>query len=140
MSAWCQPHWDQLRAEIERLGLSDWIAPSGEVAAEQMASQITTGESTPVNYDPLMASWTMIETRSMERVGLQVMAPDFGCPICFFNDHRTDDGRCKCPREDCEAKEPGSIPPFETWIEGEDGAPAAAKAYMIGQGWVTDGG
>jgi hypothetical protein len=136
----CQPHWDAMRQEIHDLGIGDWIAPNGEIAAEQLGDQVRRGENTKINYDPLMSSHNMILNRSLEGLGLIVMTPGFGCTICFLNARRTSEGYCSCGHPECpNSPESGRppIPDFETWIKGPESAPAAAKAYMVQQGWVT---
>lgn len=133
----CQKHWDMMRQEVVDQGLGDWVAKDGETMAMQLTDQIKKGgEHTAVNYDPLMAAHQMILSRCMDMIGLGVLNPDFGCPICRFNEMRTEDGRCGCGRPDCEVTEPGSIPDHETWLVGEHSAVLAAKQYMTEQGWL----
>ena len=133
----CQSHWEMLRQEVIDQGLGEWIASSGEVALEQTADQLAKGgEQTRANYDPLMASFWMISSRSMSIAGLAVMYEDFGCPICRFNEARTPEGGCNCPDPDCPAKPPGSVPDHETWLRGPDSCVTAAKNYMREQGWI----
>jgi hypothetical protein len=52
----CQEHWDMMRAEIERLGLSHLVARDAEVASKRMKNQFVEkeGKATPANFDPLM--------------------------------------------------------------------------------------
>lgn len=130
----CQKHWDMLREEVKAQGLDEWVTKSGEVAVEQIVDQLKKGgEQTAVNYDPLMACHWMIQSRALEGFGLMAIQADF-CPICELLQMWNPDGTCKCEREDCQAKEPGSIPdPEVDWIQGPVGA---SKAYMIEQGWI----
>lgn len=137
MSTWCQPHWDMLRQEIEDIGLSGFVAGNAEIAMMNTVGELQGDEKDAHNYDPLMASYWMIENRILDGFGLPSMMADFGCGICRVNDSRTSDGRCKCPDPDCRAKEAGSIPSADTWLHGEDSAPRAAKAFMIEQGWLA---
>lgn len=130
----CQKHWDMLRDNIKKEGIYDWVAQSGEVAAAQLKDQIARKESTKVNYDPLMSCHNMMMERAIEMAGLAVMTEEFGCPICVFNNFRTEDGRCPCQNPECRGKEPGSIPNFETWLEE---TPKACKEYMIEEGWIS---
>lgn len=132
----CQTHWDMLRQEITDQGLAGWVAPDGATALAQLVDGIRRGEDTPGNYDPLMACHNMILERSLEMAGLAAMTGAFGCPICFFNRHRTPDGRCTCGRPGCKANEPGSIPDFEGWLTGPASCVTAAKAHMVAQGWI----
>lgn len=130
----CQSHWDMLRQNIIDEGIGDWIAGSGETLIAQLKDQAAQGEHTRTNYDPLMNCHNMIMSRALDLVGLYVMAPEFGCPICYFNSWRTEDGRCICKDPNCNAKEPGTIPNIETWLEE---TPKACKEYMIEQGWIN---
>lgn len=132
----CQNHRDMLRQEIADQGLAGWVAPDGETAIAQLVDNIQRGEDTPVNYDPLMACHNMILERSLRMAGLMVMTEDFGCPVCFFNTHRTPDGRCDCGQPECKAQEPGSIPDFEGWLVGPGSCVTAAKDHMARQGWL----
>ena len=134
----CQRHWDMMRAEIEDLGLSGWVAPDGQTAVEQLVDQMRRDEVTPVNYDPLMAAHNAILGRVIEGLGLVVMSPDYGCPICDLNSRRDDDGFCTCGHADCPNQRGRTpMPDFESWLHGPDSAPAAIKAHMVEQGWVA---
>lgn len=129
----CQEHWDMLRQNVIDEGIGDWIAPSGEIAVEQLKDELVKKEHTKTNYDPLMNCYWMIANKTLEMVGLYAMSEEFGCPICFFNTQRTEDGRCKCSDPNCQAKEVGTIAPFETWLKE---TPAVCRNYMIEQGWI----
>lgn len=132
----CQPHWDTLRQNVIDEGLGDWIAPSAEVAMDQLTDEVSRGAHTKTNYDPLMNCHNMIMSRTLEMVGLYSLSEEFGCPICFFNTKRTEDGRCNCGLPDCVAQVPGCLPPFETWLEE---TPKACKVYMQEKGWIDAG-
>lgn len=133
----CQPHWDILRAEVRTQGLGDWIATSGEVAVEQAADSLVRGEHTRVNYDPLMAAHNMIFGRVLEGLGLVVMSADFGCPICFLNERRDENGFCTCGHPECPNGPGGTaLPDFEAWLTGPNSAVLACKDYMVEQGWL----
>lgn len=135
----CQSHWTQLRDEITAQGLGDWVAPTGETAAAQLADQVRRGKITKVNYDPLMACHNMIAQRAVECLGVLVLLPSFECPICYLNaEARASDGTCKCGRPECPYTEPGSLPDFETWIVGPDSCVTAARQYMTRKGWLSD--
>lgn len=81
---WCQQHWDGLRAEIERQGLTGFVASSGRVAAEQF-SRAVSGEESLDTFDPLMGAHWAINAFIAEQMGpggfLTLMAYE-GCPIC----------------------------------------------------------
>lgn len=132
----CEDHWTMLREEITKQGMGEWMAPNGEIALEQLANQLTTGEDTPVNHDPLMSCHMMIMQRSVEMAGLIVLTEQFGCPICRFNEHRTEDGRCTCDNPECPCKKPGSVPNHEEWLVGENSCVAAERAFMVEKGWL----
>ena len=83
-----------------------------------------------------MACNFMVMNRTLEEVGLGAMTEEFGCPICRFNTLRTEDGRCVCTNDECQGKEPGSVPNFEEWIVGPNSCVASAKGYMVEQGWI----
>jgi hypothetical protein len=132
----CQHHWDMLRAEVAAQGLTDWVAPDGETAAAQIGNQLVRDEDTRVNYDPLMACNFMLWDRALEMAGPAAMAADFGCPICRFSEYRGPEGQCTCGHPDCPNQEPGSVPDFETWLVGPNSCVAAARDYMVTQGWI----
>ena len=74
----CQDHWDRLRAKIEERGLDDLIAPSGVIAAAQIADQINRGkagddEPTVANFDPLMGAHWAITSNALNMLGGSVM-------------------------------------------------------------------
>jgi hypothetical protein len=77
----CQECWNKLKQAVDERGLSNLIAKNGEVAASQIAEQLTTG-STPTNYDPLMAANMAIWSESLRAFGLSMMAEDAPCPLC----------------------------------------------------------
>jgi len=64
----CQRHWDALRGEIDKRGLGHLVASSGQTAAQQMKDQLTKGEATPVNFDPLMAAFLAIGSNAMQTI------------------------------------------------------------------------
>lgn len=132
----CQPHWDQLREEVVEQGMGEWIAKDGATASAQLMDFLSKGEDTLVNYDPLMACHNMILVRTMEIFGLYAMSEQFGCPICQLNSRVNEDGSCRCPNPDCDNKEPGSLPNFETWIAGPTSCVVAAKEHMLEKGWL----
>ena len=111
----CQDHWDKLRAEIDRLGMSEWVGNSGQMVAEAMKDQVVRGMQVG-NWDPLMNSWFSIQIHAMELAGPAYMQASGQCVICWLNAARNEDGSCKCPGPNCGGKEPGSIDDFETWL------------------------
>ena len=132
----CQNHWDMLREEVISSGMGNLISGNGEVAVVKMVGEIKDGEDTKENFDPLMRCHWMIVNRSLDYAGPQVFTEQFGCPICFFNNIRNPDGSCPCTNLNCPAKEPGSVPDFETWIKGPDSCVASVKEYVTEKGWL----
>jgi hypothetical protein len=122
-----------LRAAITARGLDSLIAPDGETAVAQLASQLESDGSTPTNYDPLMSAMFAISgnaadlVKSMGGNALYVMvrgeqeAPIEGfpgyegrtwpyCPLCHINLAH----EIMCPHETCGMdKERG----YDNWIE-----------------------
>lgn len=111
----CQEHWDKLREEVERLGMSEWVANSGRMVAEMMVDQVKEGLNVG-NWDPLMNAWFALQINAMEAMGAQYMMAAGRCIICVMNGARNPDGSCACPNPDCGGKAPGSIEDFETWL------------------------
>jgi phage head maturation protease len=66
----CQNHWNMLRENVDKQGLTNWVAPDGETALMQIADEIAKGKITQTNYDPLMSCHNMIIARTVEMVGL----------------------------------------------------------------------
>lgn len=133
----CERHWSMLRDKIREEGLRDWVATDGETAVAQLADQIARGESTRVNFDPLMAAHNMIMSNALQSVGLTLFTVDEHgneyCPLCLLNSRRTEDGQCACTDPNCQAKYPGAIENFDNWVSH---AVVGAKQYMIEQGWI----
>jgi hypothetical protein len=115
----CQPHWDQLKGEIEKKGMGNLGARTGQGAVERIKAEIE-GTATDETFDPLMAAHNEILFRFMEPLGpdgLYVMMGEY-CPCCELD--RLNPGR-DLPtnwingitddlRKYCESK--GMIPPL----------------------------
>lgn len=104
ISRWCQTHWNELRAAIDRHGLDHLVSPNAKSAARQIENEFRFGTRHDVEgFDPLMRAWSMISMRAME-CGISPLA---GCPLCVVQQHY----------DTC--KEPGcqGVPASE-WIEG----------------------
>lgn len=159
MSKWCQDHWDRLRANIDERGLSELIAPSGEIAAEQTADQLRRGleqgeadPTTPANFDPLMAAFWAIESNVASAIGpaaLYLLAPPdtpedpvegYGpeydgrtwprCPLCYLGlAHEV-----TCRDESC------VLPKVDGYAWMLDRAADDAKAKAIELGLIDDRG
>lgn len=111
----CEDHWNKLRAEIDRLGMSEWVANSGQMVAQMMADQVGRGIEVG-NWDPLMNAWFAIQIHAIELAGPAYMQASGMCVICWLNSSRNEDGSCRCPDPNCGGKAPGSIEDFEAWL------------------------
>lgn len=67
---------------------------------------------TPTNFQP-----TMVCLVHLFAFGQANMCSLFYCVVCQLNDRRNPDGSCRCSRADCSGAAPGSIPPFEDYLE-----------------------
>lgn len=88
----CQPHWDDLREAIRKVGLEAWVSESGEAVARAIADQIETGNVTIDNFDPLMdahfaiASNVASECHRQGDPGLvMILITEPICPLCLAN-------------------------------------------------------
>lgn len=138
-----------LEAAISERGLDSLIAPDGETAVAQLASQLESDGSTPTNYDPLMSAMFAISGNAADMVkksggnALYVMVrgteeapilePGYEgrtwpyCPLCHIN--LAHEIFCRDP--DCKLdKERG----FDNWIEhaADDQVKAAEELGLRG--------
>jgi hypothetical protein len=122
----CQTHWDQMRAEVARLGIDHIGAKSGEeamsAAVDQLERAQVGGSAVPTNaeWDPLMAmNWSFFN-RALEVAGLAAMNEDFGCPLCHARadyDLHAKPGGCGDPT--CaRPQDTSGDPTDESWIRG----------------------
>jgi len=103
----CQSHWDALRKEIDKRGLTPFIAKDGLVAVKQLAQQVKDRDVTKATFDPLMSSHWAIINNVMERVSDTGNSPLYflsqgpedpvvgypghegktwsRCPLCYLN-------------------------------------------------------
>ena len=108
----CLDHWDALRAEIDRVGLTSIIPENGEGAMRSMVSELQDGPTVD-NFDPLMRAHNMIFMRAMEEIKdryaqnpLMLMAsseehPEWACPICAWYWCHDEHNRL-CTKENCD--------------------------------------
>lgn len=90
---WCQGHWDGLKAEINRQGMSGLIPTDGNRMAENLQREID-GEQSTDTFDPLMGAMMGMNAFMMGPVGLGPMLFMMeGCPLCFVDDKH--DELCK---------------------------------------------
>lgn len=132
MGGVCMDHWSKLRAAVEARGLMEYVAPDGAAEAAMLKDQVEVGEPTLANWDPLMGAYMKIVSNGIALMGPYILNEP--CIICFLNTKRTEDGSCACDEPDCEAKKPGSIPDFETWV---DKSVEGQQAYAKEKGWVS---
>jgi hypothetical protein len=124
----CKKHWGAMRAKIEALGLSRFVASSGNEATERAVRELEAanegGKAPLSDWDPLMAMSNNFFGRVLERVGLSMMEPDdagkMRCPLCVvrgdFDAHNTPTGLCGKPECTIQVA-PGEKPWDEDWIE-----------------------
>lgn len=110
----CLPHWDALKAEIERLGMTALIAKSSEELHERLKNELESG-TTKDTFDPLMGAHNLIVSRALDMVGLELMGKNEDgseiCPLCYLN---------AAHKRGC--KEPGCTWTYDkTWISGPCG-------------------
>jgi hypothetical protein len=83
----CQPHWVELRKQIESAGLSALVAESGKQAVKNLASEVE-GGTTVDNFDPLMNAHNYIWGAAMNLCGMVLMQDNENgsekCPLCYL--------------------------------------------------------
>jgi hypothetical protein len=79
----CQPHWDKMRAAVDARGMTPLLADSGEEMATRLERQISDGETTIDNFDPLMDMHWAILNNTDPRV---LLMPGDVCPLCHANE------------------------------------------------------
>ncbi len=108
----CQPHWDRLRAEVDRRGLSGFLPDSGEQGASQLQRAAEESEPSIDSFDPLMAANLAIFSAALSLVGVVLMTPNEDgsprCPLCYLQARHDEE----CTDEGCDFDLP------TVWIEG----------------------
>ena len=112
----CPEHWNALRDEVDRAGLSALIPDDGEAAMRAMVREMNEGSSVD-SFDPLMIAHNLIWSRAMEDIKtryqqnpLMLMAdadehPEWACPVCALiwchaeHDRLCEKPNCNYPRE-----------------------------------------
>ena len=79
----CQAHWDKLRAKLDEAGLGHFGVKSGEQASEIFQQQLQGDDSA---FDPLLNANFAIWSNALNNFGLEMMAPDAPCPLCYLDD------------------------------------------------------
>jgi hypothetical protein len=117
----CTDHWDRLREEIDKRGLTPMISGNGEEAARRQESEIKEG-ATLANFDPLLGAHWLIVQHALEFLGPRLLVPnedgEHRCPLCFMRDEHDE----HCANPTCDRPKGDD---FQDWIEG---AVDAAKA------------
>lgn len=94
----CADHWSKLKAEVERRGLSQFIARDGAEAAKRMVGE---NETAAKNFDPLMGAHNMIVSRALDILGLDLLCANGDgtekCPLCELQARHV----AGCPDKDC---------------------------------------
>lgn len=101
----CQPHWDRLRERIFAAGLESLIADDGSEAAQKMADQLTTEETTLSNYDPLMTAMFAVTNYCYGAMGddnARRVLTEGACPVCIAQ-HVHDISKPSNPHEETAA-------------------------------------
>ncbi len=110
----CESHWVALRAEVERVGLSKFVARDSREAIEKTVSSLKNAErgleDGMASFEPLLNAHWAIVNNVMRFVGLELMLNNQDgterCPLCFA----TSDHKAKCTKVDCK------IENFDNWI------------------------
>lgn len=137
----CQPHWDTMREEVAKRGLSAYVPDDGHETAYRLERALKQDEDTIDNFDPLMYMHWAIAGNSMDVLSDiggdptwlfmdwtqhpeeevrsdEAFLAAVQCPICILNlaSHFHD---LHCPDPNCQ-KEPGQT--FDWMIEraGQD--------------------
>lgn len=128
----CLPHWDKLRAEVDKQGLGAYVSDSPSRATEQLQRKVD-GEDSLDTFDPLMRAHMAIIAAAISIVGVTLFLDDDDgterCPICYMqrlHDESCTNAGCDCSFED-------------SWITGAVADEVAHLTVLTGNG-RTDGG
>jgi len=100
----CDKHWQLLRSEVERAGMTHLAAPDAKAAHANMVGQLD-GEKPKDTFDPLMNANFAIMGAALEQGGLYMMSGE-RCPVCEAMKHMA-----KVPLVE------GGEPVGEAWVE-----------------------
>lgn len=110
-----KPFLDELRDDPD-LVIEQAVDLMNKIQDSSQPEMLTPAEvqqfATPVNFQPMLMA-----TMHIFMLGMQGGCSPFVCSICQLNEIRSPDGVCLCTNLDCEAKDPGSIPPFEEFLD-----------------------
>ena len=92
----CQRHWDQLKSDIDKFGLSEFVSENSHQVVEHIRRDIE-GESTVIDFEPLIGAATTASTMAMRFLGLEVLTPEPGndlptCPACLLSRYNWTEG------------------------------------------------
>jgi len=128
----CQPHWNKLRAEIERVGLGKFVSADGHEAIAKTVASIERADlgdpPRQSEFDPLLNAHWAIVSNVMGVVGFAIMVQnDDGsdrCPLCFI----TADHLANCTMPDCKIRD------YDHWIGrvAEDQVAHAKELGLMG--------
>lgn len=131
----CQEHWNMLKDEVTNQGLDKLVSANSDIAIMKLEAELKGEEDSKEIFDPLMRCNFIIMNRALELVGLQSMSPDFGCPICKFNEALSEEGYCLCNDLSCPGKTT-PIPRFESWLVGPESCVTIVKKYAQDNNWI----
>lgn len=83
----CSECGSALRASVENLGLTQYVAPNGEEARRRFIKQQEDGVITADSFDPLMQSAGMVMNAILSRAPLLIITGE--CPVCYVVGHAT---------------------------------------------------
>jgi hypothetical protein len=87
---WCQPHWDGLRAEVDRQGLGEHVGRDGEAVMGKLVASAEAGDVTLESFEPLMAAMLAVNSyvaHAFADGNLLAVYGLEGCPVCFVDEH-----------------------------------------------------
>ena len=76
----CKDHWSAMKAEIDKLGMSDLIVKTAEEAHAKIVAQLDGGTPQDTFEPALNANFAIIGT-FMKAAGVAALGMD-GCPLC----------------------------------------------------------
>lgn len=76
----CQTHWDELREEVKKNGLEEYVAKTGEKLVDKLKDESEQGGSLET-FDPLMGAYMSVMAQYANNVGIAGFLGDL-CPFC----------------------------------------------------------
>lgn len=85
----CDEHWEELKREVKRNGLWDFVAKDNDELKEQLTEFVETHDNEKI--DPLWAASEMIMMQGMRCGGMMMLFPKEDgteiCPVCEAHSH-----------------------------------------------------